>query len=110
LIGGFGLLMVLSGGTSVFYNLRIRDVRDNVAHIERASWQPTRSAIFSRELLLLRRVNVDYFRSGSATDRARSLAAFEPLDKSIDRLREIVGPRGDALRTVFPITMLRSAS
>ena len=99
LIGGFGLLMVLSGGTSVFYNLRIRDVRDNVAHIERASVATDTVGNFARELLLLRRVNVDYFRSGSATDRARSLAAFEPLDKSIDRLREVVGPRGDALRT-----------
>ena len=99
LIGGFGLLMVLSAGTSVFYNLRIRDVRDNVAHIERASVATDTVSNFSRELLLLRRVNVDYFRSGSATDRARSLTAFEPLDKSIDRLREVVGPRGDVLRT-----------
>ena len=98
LIGGFGLLMVLSAGTSVFYNLRIRDVRDNVAHIEQASAATDTVSNFSRELLLLRRVNVDYFRSGSATDRARSLTALEPLDKSIDRLREVVGPRGDALR------------
>ena len=36
LIGGFGLLMVLIGSTSIFYNLPIRDVRDNVARIERA--------------------------------------------------------------------------
>ncbi|MEA3197767.1 MAG: hypothetical protein QOF32_1819, partial [Gammaproteobacteria bacterium] len=27
LIGGFGLLIVLIGGTSIFYNARIRDVR-----------------------------------------------------------------------------------
>src|ERR1700758_3380921 len=94
LISGFGLLMVLSAGTSVFYNLRIRDVRDNVAHIERASMATDTVSSFSRELLLLRRVTVDYFRSGTAADRAKSLAAFEPLDKSIDKLREVVGPRG----------------
>jgi methyl-accepting chemotaxis protein len=99
LIGGFGLLMVLSAGTSVFYNLRIRDVRDNVANIERASVATDTVSNFGRELLLLRRVTVDYFRSGSATDRGKTLAAFEPLDKSIDRLREVVGPRGDVLRT-----------
>ncbi|HET7889616.1 MAG TPA: methyl-accepting chemotaxis protein [Bradyrhizobium sp.] len=99
LIGGFGLLMVLSAGTSIFYNLRIRDVRDNVVHIERASAATDTVSNFSRELLLLRRVNVDYFRSGSASDRTRSIAAFEPLEKSIDRLREVVGPRGDALRS-----------
>jgi methyl-accepting chemotaxis protein len=98
LIGGFGLLMVLSTGTSVFYNLRIRDVRDNVAHIEHASVTTDVVSKFTRELLLLRRVTVDYFRSGSAADRAKLLAAFEPLDKSIDRLREVVGPRGDVLR------------
>jgi methyl-accepting chemotaxis protein len=99
LIGGFGLLMVLSAGTSIFYNLRIRDVRDNVAHIERASMATDTVSGFSRELLLLRRVTVDYFRSGAAADRAKSLAAFEPLDKSIDKLREVVGPRGDVLRS-----------
>jgi len=99
LIGGFGLLMVLSAGTSVFYNLRIRDVRDNVAHIERASTATDTVSNFARELLLLRRVIVDYVRSGAAADRTKSLAAFEPLDKSIDRLREVVGPRGDVLRT-----------
>ena len=99
LIGGFGLLMVLSASTSIFYNLRIRDVRDNVAHIESASLATDTVSSFTRELLLLRRVIVDYVRSGAATDRAKSLAAFEPLDKSIDRLREVVGPRGDVLRT-----------
>jgi methyl-accepting chemotaxis protein len=99
LIGGFGLLMVLSAGTSIFYNLRIRDVRDNVARIERASVATDTVSDFSRQLLLLRRVTVDYFRSGSAADRIKTLAAFEPLDKSIDRLREVVGPRGDVLRT-----------
>ena len=99
LIGGFGLLMVLSAGTSIFYNVRIRDVRDNVAHIERASVATDAVSNFSRQLLLLRRVNVDYFRSGSASDRAKSLSAFEPLDKSIDGLREVVGPRGDVLRS-----------
>jgi methyl-accepting chemotaxis protein len=99
LIGGFGLLMVLSTGTSVFYNLRIRDVRDNVAHIERASLATDTVSSFTRELLLLRRVTVDYFRSGAAADRTKSLAAFEPLDKSIDKLREVVGPRGEALRS-----------
>jgi methyl-accepting chemotaxis protein len=99
LIGGFGLLMVLSAGTSVFYNLRIRDVRDNVAHIERASVAADAVGNFTRELLLLRRITVDYFRSGSAADRSKTLAAFEPLDKSIDKLREVVGPRGDVLRT-----------
>ncbi len=99
LIGGFGLLMVLSAGTSVFYNSRIRDVRDNVVHIERASVATDAVSNFTRELLLLRRVTVDYFRSGSATDRAKTLAAFEPLDKSIDKVREVVGPRADVLRT-----------
>ncbi len=99
LIGGFGLLMVLSAGTSIFYNARIRDVRDNVARIERASVATDTVSDFSRHLLLLRRVTVDYFRSGSATDRIRSLAALEPLDKSIDKLREVVGPRGDVLRS-----------
>ena len=89
LIGGFGLLMVLIGSTSIFYNLRIRDVRDNVARIERSSVATDTVGDFTRHLLLLRWVAVDYFRSGSATDRARTLAAFEPLDKSIDRL--IVG-------------------
>ena len=99
LIGGFGLLIVLSVGTSVFYNVRIRDMRDNVARIERASAATDTVSTFTRELLLLRRVIVDYFRSGSATDRTKSLAAFEPLDKSIDALREAVGPRGDMLRS-----------
>jgi len=99
LIGGFGLLMVLIGSTSIFYNLRIRDVRDNVARIERSSVATDTVGDFTRHLLLLRWVAVDYFRSGSATDRARTLAAFEPLDKSIDRLIEVVGPRGDVLRT-----------
>ncbi len=99
LIGGFGLLMVLVGGTSIFYNLRIRDVRDNVARIERASAATDVVGDFARHLLLLRRVIVDYVRSGSAADRARSLAAFEPLDKSIDKLSEVVGPRGEVLRT-----------
>ena len=99
LIGGFGLLMVLIGSTSIFYNVRIRDVRDNVARIERASVATDTVSNFTRELLLLRRVIVDYVRSGSAADRARTLAAFEPLDKSIDRLSEIAGSRGDLLRT-----------
>jgi methyl-accepting chemotaxis protein len=99
LIGGFGLLMVLTAGTSVFYNARIRDVRDNVARIESASVATDMVGDFTRHLLLLQRIAVDYFRSGSATDRAKTLAAFEPLDKSIDRLRDAVGPRGDVLRS-----------
>jgi methyl-accepting chemotaxis protein len=99
LIGGFGLLMVLSAGTSIFYNVRIRDVRDNVAHIAQASVATDTVSNFTRHLLLLRRVTVDYFRSGSATDRSKSLAAFEPLDKSIDGLRQVVGPRADVLRS-----------
>ncbi len=98
LIGGFGLLMALSAGTSAFYNLQIRDVRDNVARIEHASVTTDVVSKFTRELLLLRRVTVDYFRSGAVADRTKSLAAFEPLDKSIDKLREVVGPRGDVLR------------
>jgi methyl-accepting chemotaxis protein len=99
LIIGFGLLMVLIGTTSIFYNLRIRDVRDNVARIEHASAATDAVSDFARHLLLLRRIIVDYVRTGSATDRARSLTAFEPLDKSIDKLSEAVGPRGDVLRT-----------
>jgi methyl-accepting chemotaxis protein len=99
LIGGFGLLMVLIGSTSIFYNLRIRDMRDNVARIERASVATDTVGDFTRRLLLLRRITVDYFRSGSATDRAKTLTAFEPLDKSIDGLSEVVGPRSDLLRT-----------
>jgi methyl-accepting chemotaxis protein len=99
LIGGFGLLMVLIGSTSIFYNLRIRDMRDNVARIERASVATDTVGDFTRHLLLLRRTTVDYLRSGSATDRAKTLTAFEPLDKSIDRLSETVGPRSDLLRT-----------
>jgi methyl-accepting chemotaxis protein len=99
LIGGFGLLMVLIGSTSIFYNLRIRDMRDNVARIERASVATDTVGDFTRHLLLLRRTTVDYLRSGSATDRAKTLTAFEPLDKSIDRLSEVVGPRSDLLRT-----------
>jgi methyl-accepting chemotaxis protein len=99
LIGGFGLLMVLIGSTSIFYNVRIRDVRDNVARIERASAATDTVGDFTRYLLLLRSIAVDYFRSGSAADRARTLAAFEPLDKSIDRLSEVAGSRGDLLRT-----------
>ena len=99
LIGGFGLLMVLSGSISVFYNLRIRDVRDNVARIERASVATDTVGDFTRQLLRLRLIGVNYFRSGSATDRAKTLTAFEPLDKSIGRLGEVVGPRGDVLRT-----------
>ena len=99
LIGGFGLLMVLTGGTSIFYNLRIRDVRDNVASIERASVATDTVGDFTRHLLLMRRVAVDYLRSGSATDRARTLAAFEPVDKTIGRVSEVAGPRGDVLRT-----------
>jgi methyl-accepting chemotaxis protein len=99
LIGGFGLLIVLIGGTSIFYNSRIRDVRDNVARIERASVASDMVGDFARNLLILRRVIVDYVRSGSATDRNRSLAAFEPLDKSLEKLGDVVGPRGDVLRT-----------
>ena len=103
LIGGFGLLMVLIGSTSIFYNVRIRDVRDNVARIERASAATDTVGDFTRYLLLLRSIAVDYFRSGSAADRARTLAAFEPLDKSIDRLSEVAGSRGDLLRTGLSI-------
>jgi methyl-accepting chemotaxis protein len=99
LIGGFGLLMMLIGSISIFYNVRIRDVRDNVARIERASAATDTVSNFTRELLLLRRVIVDYVRSGSAADRARTLTAFEPLDKSIDRLSEVAGSRGDLLRS-----------
>ena len=55
LIGGFGLLMVLIGSTSIFYNVRIRDVRDNVARIERASAATDTVGDFTRHLLLLRR-------------------------------------------------------
>jgi methyl-accepting chemotaxis protein len=99
LIGGVGLLMVLIGSTSIFYNLRIRDMRDNVARIERASVATDTVGDFTRHLLLLRRTTVDYFRSGSATDRAKTLTAFEPLDKSIDKLSEVIGPRSDLLRT-----------
>jgi methyl-accepting chemotaxis protein len=99
LIGGFGLLMVLIGSTSIFYNVRIRDVRDNVARIERASAATDTVGDFTRHLLLLRSIAVDYFRSGSAADRGRTLAAFEPLDKSIDRLSDVAGSRGAALRT-----------
>jgi methyl-accepting chemotaxis protein len=99
LIGGFGLLIVLIGGTSIFYNARIRDVRDNVARIERASVASDMVGDFARNLLVLRRINVDYVRSGSGTDRNRSLAAFEPLDKSLEKLGGVVGSRGDVLRT-----------
>jgi methyl-accepting chemotaxis protein len=99
LIGGFGLLIVLIGGTSIFYNARIRDVRDNVARIEQASVASDMVGDFARNLLILRRIIVDYVRSGSATDRNRSLAAFEPLDKSLEKLGGVVGSRGDVLRT-----------
>jgi methyl-accepting chemotaxis protein len=99
MIGGFGLLMVLSVSTSIFYNVRIRDVRDNVARIERASAVTDVIGDFTRHLLRLRLAAVDYFRSGSASDRAKTLAAFEPLDKSIGRVSEVVGPRGDVLRS-----------
>jgi methyl-accepting chemotaxis protein len=98
-IGGFGLLIVLIAGTSFFYNGRIRDVRDNVARIEQASTASDMVGDFARNLLVLRRVIVDYVRSGSATDRGRSLAAFEPLDKSLEKLGGVVGPRGEVLRT-----------
>jgi methyl-accepting chemotaxis protein len=99
LIGGFGLLMVLIGGTSIFYNLRIRDVRDNVARIEQASAATDVVSDFARHLLLLRRVIVDYVRSGSATDRNRSVAAFEPLDKSLTKLGDVLGAKADVLHT-----------
>jgi methyl-accepting chemotaxis protein len=99
LIGGFGLLIVLIGGTSIFYNARIRDVRDNVARIEQASMASDMAGDFARNLLVVRRVNVNYIRSGSATDRAKALAAFEPVDKSLETLGSTVGPRGDVLRT-----------
>ncbi|HLJ00991.1 MAG TPA: methyl-accepting chemotaxis protein [Bradyrhizobium sp.] len=98
LIGGFGLLMVLIGSTSIFYNLRIRDLRDHVAQIESTSHATVIVTDFARNFLLLRQINVDYVRSGSVTDRARSLAAFEPLDKSIGNVSEVTGQRGDALR------------
>ena len=99
LIGGFGLLIVLIGGTSIFYNARIHDVRDNVERIERASVASDMVGDFARNLLILRQVVVDYVRSGSATDRSRSLAAFEPLDKSLEKLGGVIGPRADVLRT-----------
>jgi methyl-accepting chemotaxis protein len=99
LIGGFGLLIVLIGGTSIFYNLRIRDVRDNVARIEQASMASDMVGDFARNLLILRRTVIDYVRSGSATDRNKSLAAFEPLDKSLEKLGGVIGPRADVLRT-----------
>ena len=96
LIGGFGLLMVLIGSTSIFYNVRIRDVRDNVARIERASAATdTVERLYPSIFCCCGRIAVDYVRSGSAADRARTLAAFEPLDKSIDRLSEVAGSRGD---------------
>jgi methyl-accepting chemotaxis protein len=99
LIGGFGLLMALIGSTSIFYNLRIRDMRDNVAHIERASAAADTVGSFARHLLQLRRIAVDYVRTGSSADRARTLTAFEPLDKSIGGLGEVAGPRGAVLRS-----------
>jgi methyl-accepting chemotaxis protein len=99
LIGGFGLLIVLIGGTSIFYNARIRDVRDNVTRIEQASIASDMVGDFARNLLILRRVIVDYVRSGSATDRNRSVAAFEPLDKSLEKFGDVIGAKADSLRT-----------
>src|SRR3984957_15562533 len=83
LIGGFGLLMVLIGSTSIFYNVRIRDVRDNVARIERASAATDTVGDFTRYLLLLRSIAVDYFRSGSAGGRARTPARFSPPARAL---------------------------
>jgi methyl-accepting chemotaxis protein len=97
-IGGFGLLIVLIAGTSIFYNGQVRDVRDNVARIEQESTASDLVGDFSRNLLILRRVIVDYVRSGSATDRARSLTAFEPVDKALEKAGGAVGARGDVLR------------
>jgi methyl-accepting chemotaxis protein len=98
-IGGFALLIVLIAGTSIFYNTRIREVRDNVARIEQESTASDLVGDFARDLLILRRIIVDYVRSGSQTDRARSLTAFEPVDKSLDKVGGVVGSRSDVLRT-----------
>jgi methyl-accepting chemotaxis protein len=98
-IGGFGLLIVLIAGTSIFYNGRIRDVRDNVARIEQESIASDLVGDFARNLLVLRQVNVDYVRSSAATDRARSLKAFEPVDQSLEKLGSAIGPRGDVLHS-----------
>ena len=100
-IGGFGLLIVLIAGISVFYDSKISAVGDTVGAIERASTASDSVADFTRGLLDVRRIIVDYVRSGAAADRARSLAAFEPPAKALDKLDTLLGQRGAALRGGF---------
>jgi methyl-accepting chemotaxis protein len=100
-IGGFGLLIVLIAGISVFYDTKISAVGDTVVAIEHASAASDSVADFSRSLLEVRRIVVDYVRSGAAADRARSLAALEPPAKALDTLDGILGERAQVLRSGF---------
>src|ERR1700733_1361562 len=67
-IGGFGLLIVLIAGTSVFYDAEISGVGNPVANIEHASTASDSVGDFARTLLEVRRIIVDYVRSGAAAD------------------------------------------
>jgi methyl-accepting chemotaxis protein len=100
-IGGFGLLIVLIAGTSVFYDAKISEVGNTVANIEHASTASDSVGDFARTLLVVRRIIVDYVRSGAAADRARSLAALEPPAMALDKLDGILGSRVEALRSGF---------
>ncbi|HVJ54376.1 MAG TPA: HAMP domain-containing methyl-accepting chemotaxis protein [Aliidongia sp.] len=101
IIAGFGLLVLLIAGISIFNDSHVREVRDNVTRIDSAATASDVASDFARDLLSLRRVIVNYVRSGSATDRAASLAAFEPVNQRLEKLSGIVGARSDILRSGF---------
>jgi methyl-accepting chemotaxis protein len=101
IIGGFGLLILLIAGMSIFNDGSVREVQQNVTRIDGAAAASDTASDFSRDLLILRRVIVNYMRSGSATDRGVSLAAFEPVNQTLEKLGGVVGTRGDILRSGF---------
>ena len=100
-IGGFGLLILLIAGMSIFNDGSVREVQENVTRIDAAAAASDTAVDFSRNLLILRRVIINYVRSGSATDRATSLAAFEPVNQTLEKLAGAVGARSDILRSGF---------
>jgi methyl-accepting chemotaxis protein len=101
IIGGFGLLVLLISGMSIFNDSHIREVRANITLIDSAAVASDSVITFVRDLLILRREVTNYVRSGAATDRAGALAAFEPTNQALDKLGGIVGVRNDILRSGF---------
>ncbi len=100
-IGGFGLLVALIAGMSIFNDFRVRDVRDSVGRIGAAAAISDTASNFTRDLLDLRRQMTNYMRTAAATDRAASLSAFQPVEQDLAKLKDSSGSRGEALVSGF---------